>query len=173
MAHSDPAGDWPAAALALSAELVLKGPKGERDAKADSFFIALMTTDIQPGEILREIRIKKSSGRFGQAYQKVPHPASGFAVVGVAVHLNLNADGSCSSAGLGVTGVATKAFRASGVESALAGATLDDQTISAAAAKVCDGINATKDLYASADYRRHLAEVHTRRAIQAALASAK
>ena len=173
LAHSDPAGDWPAAALALGAELVMKGPNGERTVKADSFFIDLMTTDIQPGEILREIRIKKPSGRFGQAYQKVPHPASGFAVVGVAVHLALNADGSCAAAGVGVTGVATKAFHAQGVESALAGSTLDDQTITAAAAKVCDGINATRDLYASADYRRHLAEVHTRRAIKAALASAK
>ncbi len=173
LAHSDPAGDWPAAALALGAELVLTGPNGERTVKADSFFIDLLTTDIQPGEILREIRIKKPSGRFGQAYQKVPHPASGFAVVGVAVHLSLNADGSCSSAGVGITGVSTKAFRAQGVEAALAGATLDDQTITAAAAKVCDNINATTDLYASGDYRRHLAEVHTRRAIKAALASAK
>lgn len=173
LAHSDPAGDWPAAALALGAEFVLKGPNGDRTVKADSFFIELLTTDLQPGEILREIRIKKPSGRFGQAYQKVPHPASGFAVVGVAVHLALNGAGSVSSAGVGITGVATKAFRAQGVESALAGATLDDQTVTAAAAKVCDGINATTDLYASADYRRHLAEVHTRRAIQAALASAK
>jgi carbon-monoxide dehydrogenase medium subunit len=173
LAHSDPAGDWPAAALALGADLVLTGPNGDRTVKADSFFIDLLTTDIQPGEILREIRIKKPSGRFGQAYQKVPHPASGFAVVGVAVHLGLNADGSCSAAGVGVTGVSTKAFRAQGVESTLAGASLDDQTIAAAAAKVCDGINATADLYSSADYRRHLAEVHTRRAIKAALASAK
>ena len=173
LAHSDPAGDWPAAALALGADLVLKGPNGERTVKADSFFIDLLTTDIQSGEILREIRIKKPSGRFGQAYQKVRHPASGFAVVGVAVHLSLNADGSCSAAGVGVTGVTTKAFRASEVESALAGTTLDDQTIASAAAKVCDGINPTRDLYASADYRRHLAEVHTRRAIQAALANAK
>ncbi len=173
LAHSDPAGDWPAAALALGAELVLKGPNGDRTAKADSFFIELLTTDIQPGEILREIRIKKPSGRFGQAYQKVPHPASGFAVVGIAVHLSLNTDGSCSAAGVGVTGVATKAFRAQGVESALTGSTLDDQSITAAAAKVCDGINPTRDLYASSDYRRHLAEVHTRRAIKAALASAK
>ena len=168
LAHSDPAGDWPAAALALRAELVMKGPNGERTVNADSFFIDLMTTDVQPGEILREIRIKKPSGRFGHAYQKVPHPASGFAVVGVAVHLGLNADGSCAAAGVGVTGVATKAFRAQGVEVALAGATLDDQTIAAAAAKVCDGINATQDLYASSDYRRHLAQVHTRRAIQIA-----
>lgn len=173
LAHSDPAGDWPAAALALGAEIVLRGPNSERTAKADSFFIDLLTTDIQPGEILREIRIKKPSGRFGQAYQKVPHPASGYAVVGVAVHLGLNADGSCSSAGVGVTGVSTKAFRAQGVESALVGATLDDETIAAAAAKVCDKINATTDLYASGDYRRHLAEVHTRRAIKSALASAK
>lgn len=173
LAHSDPAGDWPAAALALGAELVLKGPNGERTVKADSFFIDLLTTDIQPGEILREIRFKKPSGRFGQAYQKVPHPASGYAVVGVAVHLALNDDGSCSAAGVGVTGVSTKAFRAQGVESALAGSSLDDQAIAAAAAKVCDGINATNDLYASSDYRRHLAEVHTRRAIKAALASVK
>jgi carbon-monoxide dehydrogenase medium subunit len=173
LAHSDPAGDWPAAALALGADLVLTGSNGDRTVKADSFFISLLTTDIQPGEILREIRIKKPSGRFGQAYQKVPHPASGFAVVGVAVHLSLSAGGSCTSAGIGVTGVATKAFRAQGVESALAGATLDDQTIAGAAAKVCDGIDPTSDLYASSDYRRHLAQVHTRRALQAALASAK
>ena len=173
LAHSDPAGDWPAAALALGAELVLTGPNGDRTVKADSFFIDLLTTDIQPGEILREIRIKKPSGKFGQAYQKVPHPASGYAVVGVAVHLGLNGDGSCSSAGVGVTGVSTKAFRAQAVESALTGATLDDQTIATAAAKVCDNINATTDLYATGDYRRHLAEVHTRRAIKAALASAK
>ena len=173
LAHSDPGGDWPAAALALGADFVLKGPNGDRTVKADSFFIDHLTTDLQPGEILREIRIKKPSGRFGQAYQKVPHPASGFAVVGVAVHLALNGDGSVSSAGVGITGVATKAFRAQGVESALAGASLDDQTITSAAAKVCDGINPTTDLYASGDYRRHLAEVHTRRAIHAALASAK
>jgi carbon-monoxide dehydrogenase medium subunit len=173
LAHSDPAGDWPAAALALGAELVLTGPNGERIAKADSFFLDLMTTDVKPGEILREIRIKKPSGKFGQAYQKVPHPASGFAVVGVAVHLALNADGSCSAAGIGVTGVAIKAFRAQATEAALAGASLDDQTIATAAAKVCDGIHATTDLYASGDYRRHLAQVHTRRAIQAAVARAK
>src|SRR5919106_2076772 len=124
VAHSDPAGDWPAAVLALDADLVLTGPNGERTVKADSFFIDLLTTDIQPSEILREIRIRKPSGRFGQAYQKVPHPASGYAVVGVAVHLGLNADGSCSTAGIGVTGVSTKAFRAHGVESALSGANL-------------------------------------------------
>ena len=168
VAHSDPAGDWPAAILALEADLVVVGPNGERTVKAENFFINLLTTDLQPGEILREIRIQKPSGRFGQAYQKVPHPASGFAVVGIAVHLALNDDGSCKSAGIGVTGVSTKAYRAKAVETALAGTTLDDNAIATAVAHVCDGIDPMTDLYASGEYRRHLAQVHARRAIQAA-----
>jgi len=168
LAHSDPAGDWPAAILALEADLVVVGPNGERTVKAENFFLSLLTTDLQPGEILREIRVQKPSGRFGQAYQKVPHPASGFAVVGIAVHLALNDDGSCKSAGIGVTGVSTKAYRAKAVESALAGTTLDDNAIATAVARVCDGIDPITDLYASGGYRSHLAQVHARRAIQAA-----
>ena len=168
VAHSDPAGDWPAAVLALDAEIVLVGPNGERVVRAADFFVDLLTTDLQPGEILREIRIEKPSGRFGQAYQKVSHPASGFAVVGIAVDLSLNDDGSCKAARVGVTGVAVKAYRAQGVETALNGTTLDDQAIAAAAEHVCDGVDPNGDLYASSEYRRALAKVHTRRAIQAA-----
>src|SRR5215213_1843198 len=170
IAHSDPAGDWPAAILALGADLVLVGPNGERTVKAADFFVDLLTTDLQPAEILREVRITKPSGRFGHAYQKVPHPASGFAVVGIAVHLELNDDGSCKSAGIGVTGVGVKAFRARTVEAALAGTSLDDKTLDAAVTHICDGIDPNADLYASSDYRCHLAQVHTRRAIQAAKA---
>jgi carbon-monoxide dehydrogenase medium subunit len=173
IAHSDPAGDWPAAVLALDADLVLVGPNGERTVKAANFFVDLLTTDLKPGEILREIRVQKPSGRFGQAYQKVPHPASGFAVVGVAVHLTLNDDGSCKAAQIGVTGVGVKAYRAQGVEAELAGKNLDEQIITAAAAHVCDGVDPNADLYASGEYRCHLAQVHTRRAIQAAKAAAK
>ena len=97
LAHSDPAGDWPAAVLALDAEMVVVGPNGERVIKADDFFVDLLNDRSQPGEILREIRIEKRTGSFGHAYQKVPHPASGFAVVGVAVNLALNDDGSCEA----------------------------------------------------------------------------
>ena len=170
IAHSDPAGDWPAAVLALDAELVLVGTNGERTEKAEDFFVDLLTTSLLPGEILREIRIKKPSGRFGQAYQKVPHPASGFAVVGIAVNLVLNDDGSCKAAGIGVTGVGVKAYRANAVEAALAGTNLDDNAVAAAVEHVCDGIDPNADLYASGEYRCHLAKVHTRRAIQAAKA---
>jgi len=173
IAHSDPAGDWPAAVLALNADLVLVGPGGERVVKAADFFVDLLTTDLQPGEILREIRIEKPSGRFGQAYQKVPHPASGFAVVGIAVQIALNDDGSCKAAQIGVTGVGPKAYRAQATEAALAGSSLDEQIVSSAATHVCDGVDPNADLYASAEYRCHLAQVHARRGIQAAKASVK
>ena len=168
VAHSDPAGDWPAAVLALDAELVLVGPNGERTEKAEDFFVDLLTTNLMPGEILREIRIRKPSGSFAQTYQKVRHPASGFAVVGIAVHLALNDDGTCKAAAVGVTGVAMKAYRAKAVEAALANTNLDDNAIATAVAHICDGINPTSDLYASGEYRRHLAQVHARRAIEAA-----
>lgn len=170
LAHSDPAGDWPAAIIALRADLVAVGPSGERVIAADDFFVDLLTTALNPGEILREIRIEKPQGRVGQAYQKVPHPASGFAVVGVAVTLSLANDGSCQSSGVGITGVAAKAYRATGVESALANKKLDEQTIAEAASHASDGADANSDLYATAEYRRHLAQVHTRRAIAAAVA---
>jgi carbon-monoxide dehydrogenase medium subunit len=173
LAHSDPAGDWPAAAIALGAELVVVGSQGERMLKADDFFVELLTTALQPGEILREIRIVKPQGRFGQAYQKVPHPASGFAVVGIAVNLTLGADGACESASVGVTGVASKAYRAEAVQSALIATQMDEAAIANAAEHVCDGVDANSDLYASGEYRCHLAKVHTKRALKAAAGRVK
>ena len=169
LAHSDPAGDWPAAIIALRAEMVTIGPGGERVISADDFFVDFLTTALEPAEILREIRISPPQGRLGQAYQKVRHPASGFAVVGVAVSLSLDGGGNCQSAGVGITGVASKAFRAAAVEGALAGKALDEQAIAAAAAHATDGVDANSDLYASEDYRRHLAQVHTRRALLRAI----
>ena len=172
LAHSDPAADWPAAVLALDAEIVVTGPKGERVIKTDKFFVDLLTTALEQGEILREVRFNTPQGTVGQSYVKVRHPASGFAVVGVAVNLSVNG-GKCQSAGVGVTGVAPKAYRASGVEKALQGNALDVKTLSAAAAHASDGVDANTDLFASGEYRRHLAEVYTRRALETAVARAK
>lgn len=168
VAHSDPAGDWPAAMIALRAEMVAVGKNGERIIKADDFFVDLLTTALGTGEILREIRVPKPSGRFGHAYQKVRHPASGFAVVGVAVALQIGASGYCDSVAVGITGVASKAYRAGAVEQALQGQQLNDQAIAQAASLATDGVDANSDLYASEDYRRHLAKVYTKRAIQTA-----
>ena len=168
LAHSDPAGDWPAAVIALNAEIVVTGKSGDRTISVNDFFVDLMTTAIEPGEILREIRINKASGPTGQAYVKMHHPASGFAVVGVAANLTLDETGACQTASLGITGVSSKAYRATAVESALTGKVIDDQSTAAAAARATDGVDINGDLFASEDYRRHLAQVYTRRAIATA-----
>ena len=172
VAHSDPAADWPAAILALDAEIVAASAKGDRVIKATNFFVEMLTTALQPGEVLREIRIPAGSGKVGQAYVKVRHPASGFAVVGVAV--NLSVDGAkCQSAGVGITGVSPTAYRAANVERALKGNALDAKTLGAASLHASDGVDVNSDLYASAEYRKQLAAVYTRRALEMAAARAK
>ncbi|HKV38511.1 MAG TPA: xanthine dehydrogenase family protein subunit M [Blastocatellia bacterium] len=173
LAHADPAADWPAAILALDSEIVAVSGKGDRVIKATDFFVGLMTSALEPNEILREIRIKAPGGRFGQSYQKMHQPASGFAVVGVAVSLTLDAGGKVASVGIGITGAASSAYRATSVEKALIGQTVDKATAVAAAAHATDAIDVNGDLYASAEYRRHLVKVYTARAIQAAAASVK
>ena len=172
IAHADPAGDWPAAVLALNADLIVVSKNGARTIKAEDFFVDLLTTALEPGEILTEIRIDKSNDRTGYAYVKMPHPASGFAVVGAAANLSFNDGAECKSASIGITGVSSKAFRASAVESALQGAKLDDSTIANAASHAADGVDVNGDIFASEEYRRHLAQVYTRRAIVAALGRA-
>ena len=168
LAHADPAGDWPAAVIALNAEVIAASSKGERAIKIDDFFLDLMTTALEPGEIIREIRINKSQVGNGHAYVKMAHPASGFAVVGVAANLSTNGSGDCQRASLGITGVAAKAYRPAAVETALAGP-LDAAKVAAAAAHAADGIDVSGDLFASAEYRRHLATVYTGRAITEAM----
>ncbi|HEY2115854.1 MAG TPA: xanthine dehydrogenase family protein subunit M [Candidatus Angelobacter sp.] len=172
LAHSDPAADWPAAILALDAEIIATSAKGDRVIKATDFFVEMLTTSLQPGEILREIRIPAGKGKAAQAYVKVRHPASGFAVVGVAVNLAIDG-GKCQSAGIGITGVSPTAYRASKVESALKGNALDAKTLSAACAHAAAGVDVNSDLYASAEYRKQLATVYTRRALETAAGRAK
>jgi carbon-monoxide dehydrogenase medium subunit len=173
VAHSDPAADWPAAVIALDAELVVASKDGERSIGVDEFFVELMTTALRPGEILREIRVNKPSGRFGQAYVKMHHPASGFAVVGVAANLALDDNGGCRKASIGITGVSAKAYRATAVETALNGNGLDDEAGAKAAAHATDDVDVNGDLFASEDYRRHLAGVYAKRAISLAASRAR
>lgn len=169
LAHADPAADYPAAVIALGAEFVAEGPKGKRTIKVDDFFKRLLTTALQPDEILVEIRIPSWPAGTGMAYMKFPHPASRFAVVGVAAVVA--ADGK--KVGVGITGAGTKAVRAGGVEAALAGKTLDAATIKAAAEKAPDGVDVQADLQGSVEYKTHLLKVYCRRALEAALSRAK
>ena len=173
LAHSDPAADWPAAVLALNAEIVAVSKVGERVVRADDFFVDLMTTSLGASEIVTEIRVAMPPAGSGQCYMKVHQPASGFAVVGVAVNLTKESGGACGSISVGITGVASKAYRASAVEKALKGGPLTSQAIATAAAHATDGVDANGDLFASEDYRRHLAQVYARRAIEAAASRAK
>src|SRR5437660_4718264 len=154
VAHSDPAGDWPAAMIALHAQMVAVSGSGERVIDADDFFVDMLTTALKPGEILREIRIPAPAGRFGHCYLKVPLPASGFAVVGVAVNLTRGDSGACQSASIGITGAASKAYRATEVEKALVGSALDEQAFASASQHATDEVSVNGDLYASEAYRR-------------------
>lgn len=169
LAHADPAADYPAAALALECEIVAEGPKGRRTIRADEFFKGVFTTALHPDEILVELRVPVPPARTGGAYLSFPHPASGFAVVGVAALVTLDPKGACGTARIGITGVAPVPYRARTTESLLAGKTLTDDLIASAAQQAADGVEVNGDLFASVAYRRHLAEVYTKRAIRSAL----
>jgi carbon-monoxide dehydrogenase medium subunit len=168
LAHADPAADYPAAMVALEAEISARSRHGTRIIKAPDFFVDLMTTALAPDELLSEVRIKIPPPRTGMTYLKFRHPASGFATVGVAALITRDEKGGCAAARVGITGLAAKAFRAAAVETALTGRPLDSQAIEQAAAHADDGIDPMSDLNASGDFRRHLARVLTRRALNQA-----
>jgi carbon-monoxide dehydrogenase medium subunit len=167
-AHADPAADYPAALLALEARLQLVGSNGERTVPAEEFFVDSFTTSLRSGEIIREILVPVEVSGTGVRYEKVAHPASGFAVVGIAVRLR-KLRGKITLARIGITGVTNRAFRATVAERLLKDATGTAEQLLKAAATVTDGVEANSDLYASSAYRRHLAQVHTARALAAAL----
>jgi aerobic carbon-monoxide dehydrogenase medium subunit len=167
LAHADPAADYPAAIIALGAEMVAEGPKGKRTIKADDFFKGLLTTALGPDEILTEVRVPVLAANAGAAYLKFPHPASRFAVVGVAAVVTVDG-GKVAKASVGITGAGTHAVRAKGVEAAIAGKALDAASIQAAAEKAPDGVDVQADLQGSVDYKKHLLKVFAKRAIEAA-----
>ena len=173
LAHADPAADYPAAILALDAQMVAQSPRGRRTIPAGEFFTGLFSTALASDEILVEVRIPVPSGATGSAYLKFAHPASGFAVVGVAAVITVDAQGRCASARVGVTGVGPAAYRPARVEAQLKGAALDDKTVGAAAEHAAEGVNVNEDLFASAEYRAHLARVFTKRAVLAAAQRAR
>ncbi len=169
VAHADPAADWPAAILALRAEMVCEGPKGKRKVPADAWFTGLMATALKDRELLVQIRVPLLPPRSGAAYMKFPHPASRFAVVGVCAVVTLDKLGVCTAAGVAVTGAGTKAVRANGVEAALVGKRLDAAAIETAAQKAAEGVDVQADLQGSVEYKAHLCRVFAKRAITEAV----
>jgi carbon-monoxide dehydrogenase medium subunit len=173
LAHADPAADEPAPTLAFDATIRVIGPKGRRDIPAREFFKGPFETALAPNEIVIEVRFPASAGRSGSAYAKFAHPASGFAIVGVAAIATLKGDGSVERAAIAVTGAAPSPFRATVAERAIVGTPGDATAIVAAAAKAADGVEAMSDLVASAEFRRHLVTVYARRALERAIEHAR
>ena len=158
VAHGDPASDLPAACLALGATFTMVGPGGARSVAAGDFFQGFLETALQPDEVLTEITVPKATGR-GWSFQKFNRRAQDWAIVGVAA-----VAGNGSGTGVALVNMGSVPLRASAVESALAGGA----NATEAASHAADGLDPPSDLNASPDYRRHLAQVLVRRALEEA-----
>ena len=173
VAHADPAADLPVILTALNASFVLQSAAGNRTVAADEFFIDFYTTAIAANEVLTEIRVPLPPPGVGTAYAKLPHPASGYVVVSAGVLILRLPSGQCASARIAIGGMGSNPIRATATEAALQGQLLTGDVIARAAAKAAEGTNPDDDFYASADYKRQVATVYTRRAIEAAVERAK
>ncbi len=162
--HADPGADWPAAMLALDAELKIASSRGIRTVKAASFFQGMLQTDVKPDELLVDLIVPKTARSV--AYVKTDQKASGFALCGVAVVV----DSKAKTVAVGITGVRSTPYRATAVENALRGRELTPDAVAAAAALAAKGIDALSDIHASAEYRVHLTAINTKRAILKACA---
>ncbi|RBY81602.1 xanthine dehydrogenase family protein subunit M [Geodermatophilus sp. TF02-6] len=167
LAHADPAGDLPAVALALDAEFVIAGPEGRRTVPAAEFFVDYLTTALEEGELLVEVRIPELAGDWGMRYEKFNRVAQAWSIVAVAAAVRRE-DGHIAEARIGLTNMGPTPLRASAAEAALAGAAASPDAIAAAARSAAEGTSPSSDLNAQADYRQHLAQVLTRRAVSAA-----
>jgi len=172
LSHADPAADYPAALLAVQAQVRLVRQGGERTVSIGNFLVDAFTTALEPGEILYEVIVPVDQTGLSSAYLKFQQPASGFAVVGVAAQVAVQG-GNFSVARVGITGVGSASYRATAVEKALEGRPATTATIEAASRLATQGVEALSDLYAAADYRAHAACIYTRRALGAALSRAK
>ena len=170
LAHADPASDPPTVVLACNATIQTQGPAGARSIGVDDFFVDLFTTALQAGELITAVSIPSLQG-MRSAYAKMPHPASRFAVVGVAVALDMNGS-QCKQARVAVGGAIPKATRSPGAEKALTGATINDATLDSAANALMQGIKGSvmSDIYAPEDYRQAMVGVYFKRSVKAALA---
>ena len=173
IAHADPAADYPTALVALGATVVVRGPRGERKIPAEDFFVDLFTTALKPGEIVTAVLVPVFGGGTGSAYLKHPHPASRYAVAAAAAVVDV-ANGVCSRASLVIGGVSPTPVRVLKAQGALVGKKPDAKSIESAAAQVEALVpDPMADVYASGEFRVHLASVLAKRALAAAFERAK
>lgn len=168
VAHADPGADFPVILTALNASFVLASPSGKRTVAADDFFVDFFTTALAPDEILTEVRVPLPPPGAGTAYAKLAHPASGYVVVSAGVLLVCGPTGHCDSARVAIGGLGSGPIRAGATEETLRGQALIPEVIASAASRASEGTDPEGDLYSSADYKRHVAAVYARQAIERA-----
>ena len=171
LAHGDPASDMPAVLLAAEGSVTARGPGGQRTIAAADLFEDYLTTSLAPDEIVTEVRIPALDG-YGFSYQKFNRRAEDWAMVAVSALVSKAADGTCEDVRIALGNMGSVPLRATAAEAALRGRALDAQSIAAAAEQAPDGTDPPEDLNATADYKRHLARVLCRRALEEAVAAA-
>jgi carbon-monoxide dehydrogenase medium subunit len=170
LAHGDPASDLPAVLLALEGEVSAQGPNGLRTIAAAELFQDYLTTAVAHDEVITEVRLPADDG-WGYGYEKFTRRAEDWAMVGVCALVKRAGDGSCEDVRIGLTHMGSTPLRATASEEALRGQGLDASSIAAAAQRATEGTEPPGDLNATPDYKRHLAQVLTRRALGAAAAA--
>lgn len=169
LAEADPAADLPAAVVAADATLRVRGRDGEREVAAEEFFVGREETVLADGELVTAIRLPHSEG--SGAYAKKTHPASGYAMVGVAAVVSVDGD-EVAGARVAANGVLDRAVRLQAVEDALVGAAAEPEAVAAAAGRAADDLDPERlvgDVHASGEFRTHLLEPYTERAVGRAL----
>ena len=169
LAHGDPANDHPATMLALGAQVVAVGPKGERRIPVSSFFTGILSTALNPDELLTEILIPIPPAGSGGAYIKMERKVGDFATAAVAAQLTIGAGGICERAGIGLTNAGPTPIKAEKAEGVLRGKKIDDEAIRQAAQLASEASDPKSDLRGSAEYKRDLVRVLTARVIRRAL----
>ena len=169
LAHGDPASDMPAILLAVEGSVTAQGPNGQRTIAAAELFEDFLTTSLAPDEVLTEARLPAMDG-YGFAYQKFNRRREDWAMVAVSALVKRAADGTCEDVRVGLTHMASVPLRAWDVEKALRGQRLTPETIRAAAEWAAEGTEPPGDLNATPDFKRHLARVMCRRALEEASA---
>jgi aerobic carbon-monoxide dehydrogenase medium subunit len=167
LVHGDPASDMPAVLLACDGSVVARGASGEREIAAADMFQDYLTTEVAEDEIVTEVRLPLMDG-YGYGYQKFNRRQEDWAMVAVCALVKKAGDGSCEDVRIGLTHMGSTPLRATAAEDALRGQGLSAESIAAAAEQAAEGTEPPADLNASADYKRHLARVLTRRALEAA-----
>ena len=173
VAHCDPEGDWNSVMLAMGATVVAQGPDGERTIPIDDFVVSLFTNSLTAGEMVTEVRVPVPQGRSGGAYMKLERKVGDYATVGVATHLELADDGTVANAGIAMTSVAPINRKATVAEALLVGQDPSGDALDAAAAAVAEASEPHTDVRGTADWKREVVRVYTRRGLATALEQAQ